>query len=55
MGHMGINCSTVPQDVNFVNNSNNGFCPNQGFNTGLVWGRISTEMSPLSEILSGIR
>jgi hypothetical protein len=34
MGHMGINCSTVPQDVNFVSNSNNGFCPNQGFNTG---------------------
>jgi hypothetical protein len=32
--HMGINCPTVPQDVNFVGNSNNGFCPNQGFNAG---------------------
>jgi hypothetical protein len=31
MGHMGINCSTVPQDVNFVGNSNNGFHTNQGF------------------------
>jgi hypothetical protein len=31
-GHMGINCPTVPQDVNFVGNSNNGFRPNQGFN-----------------------
>jgi hypothetical protein len=30
--HMGINCLTVPQDVNFIGNSNNGFCPNQGFN-----------------------
>jgi hypothetical protein len=33
-GHMGINCPTVPQDVNFVGNSNNGFLPNQGFNVG---------------------
>jgi hypothetical protein len=32
--HMGINCPTVSQDVNFVDNSNNGFRPNQGFN---VW------------------
>jgi hypothetical protein len=31
-GHMGINCLTVSQDVNFVGNSNNGFHPNQGFN-----------------------
>jgi hypothetical protein len=31
-GHMGINCPTVPQDVNFIGNSNNGFHPNQGFN-----------------------
>jgi hypothetical protein len=30
--HMGINCLTVPEDVNFVGNSNNGFSPNQGFN-----------------------
>jgi hypothetical protein len=33
IGHMGINCLTVSQDVNFIGNSNNGFCPNQGFNT----------------------
>jgi hypothetical protein len=32
IGHMGINCPMVPQDVNFFGNSNNGFCPNQGFN-----------------------
>jgi hypothetical protein len=32
MGHMGINCPTVPQDVDFVGNFNNGFCPNHGFN-----------------------
>jgi hypothetical protein len=31
---MGINCPTVPQDVNFVGNLNNGFHPNQGFNAG---------------------
>jgi hypothetical protein len=29
----------VPQDVNFVGNSNNGFCPNQGFNAG--WNKPS--------------
>jgi hypothetical protein len=29
---MGIHCATVPQDVNFIGNSNNGFCSNQGFN-----------------------
>jgi hypothetical protein len=56
--HMVINCLTVSQDVNFVGNSNNGFRPNQKFNSG--WnepsfpGRISTKMSPLSEISSGI-
>jgi hypothetical protein len=32
--HTGINYPTIPQDVNFVGNSNNGFCPNQGFNAG---------------------
>jgi hypothetical protein len=32
MGHMGINFPMVPQDVNFVGNSNNSFRPNQGFN-----------------------
>jgi hypothetical protein len=31
-GHMGINCPTASQDVNFVGNSNSGFHPNQGFN-----------------------
>jgi hypothetical protein len=38
-GHMGTNCPTVPQDVNFVGNSNNGFHPNQGFNAG--WNKPS--------------
>jgi hypothetical protein len=33
-GHMGINCPTIPQDVNFIGDSNNGFRPNQGFNAG---------------------
>jgi hypothetical protein len=33
-GHMGIHCPIVSQDVNFIGNSNNGFCPNQGFNDG---------------------
>jgi hypothetical protein len=37
--HTGINCSTVPQDVNFIGNSYNGFCPNQGFNAG--WNKSS--------------
>jgi hypothetical protein len=39
IGHMGINCLTVPQDVNFASNSNNGFRPNQGFNAG--WNKPS--------------
>jgi hypothetical protein len=39
IGHMGINCPMVPQDVNFFGNSNNGFCPNQGFNAG--WNKPS--------------
>jgi hypothetical protein len=34
IGHMGINCPTVSQDVNFIGNSNNSFFPNQGFNVG---------------------
>jgi hypothetical protein len=37
--HIGINCPTVPQDVDFVCNSNNGFRPNQGFNAG--WNKPS--------------
>jgi glutaredoxin-related protein len=37
--HMGINCLTVSQDVNFIGNSNKGFCPNQGFNAG--WNKPS--------------
>jgi hypothetical protein len=24
-GHMGVNCLTAPQDVNFIGNCNNGF------------------------------
>jgi hypothetical protein len=31
---MGINCQTVPENINFIGNSNNGFHPNQGFNAG---------------------
>jgi hypothetical protein len=38
-GHMGINCLTVSQDVNFIGNSNNGFHPNQGIND--VWNKPS--------------
>jgi hypothetical protein len=37
--HMGINCPTVSQDVNFVGNSNSGFHPNQCFNVG--WNKLS--------------
>jgi hypothetical protein len=37
--HMGINCPIVSQDVNFIGNSNNDFCPNQGFNAG--WNKPS--------------
>jgi hypothetical protein len=29
----------VPQDINFSGNSNNGFCPNRGFNAG--WNKPS--------------
>jgi hypothetical protein len=62
--HMGLNCPTVSEDVNFVGNSNNGFYPNQGFNAGwnkpsfhstiankVVWGRTTTEVNLLSRIL----
>jgi hypothetical protein len=38
-GHMGINCPTVSQDVNFIGNSNNDFHPSQGFNAG--WNKPS--------------
>jgi hypothetical protein len=38
-GHMGINCLTVSQNVNFVGNSSNGFHSNQGFNAG--WNKLS--------------
>jgi hypothetical protein len=37
--HMGVNCPTVCQDANFVGHSNNGFCPNQGFNSR--WNKAS--------------
>jgi hypothetical protein len=33
-GHMCVNWPTVHQDVNFIGNFNNGFCPNQGFTSG---------------------
>jgi hypothetical protein len=36
-GHMGINYPTVPHDVNFIGNSNNGFLPNKDFN--VVWNK----------------
>jgi hypothetical protein len=39
IGHMGIHCPTVSQDVTFVSNFNNGFCPNQGFIAG--WNKPS--------------
>jgi hypothetical protein len=68
MGHIGINCPMVPQDINFIGNSNNGFCPNQSFNAEwnkpsfpfdnrqqVVMGRISIGTSPLLEVSSGIR
>jgi hypothetical protein len=66
MVNMGINRPTVPQDINFIGNSNNGFHPNQGFNAGtnpvsnsttankVVWGRTSTEVNLLSRILCEI-
>jgi hypothetical protein len=37
--YMGINYLMVPQDVNFIGNSNNSFHPNQGFNAG--WNKPS--------------
>jgi hypothetical protein len=37
--HMRLNCLMVSQDVNFIGNSINGFCPNQGFNAG--WNKPS--------------
>jgi hypothetical protein len=39
IGHMDINCPIVSQDVNFIGNSSNGFCPNQGFTAG--WNKPS--------------
>jgi hypothetical protein len=38
-GHMGINYPMVPEEVNFIGNSNNGFHPNQSFNVG--WNKPS--------------
>jgi hypothetical protein len=67
-GHMGIHCPMVSQDVNFVGNSNNGFVLIKASMLGgtnpashstttnrVVMRRISIEMSPLSEISSGIK
>jgi uncharacterized protein (UPF0212 family) len=66
--HIDINCPMIPQDVNFVGNSNNDFILIKTSMVGgtspvshsttanrVVIGRISTEMSHLSEISSGIR
>jgi hypothetical protein len=39
IGHMRVNCMTVYQDANFVGHSNNGFRPNQVFNSG--WNKPS--------------
>jgi hypothetical protein len=39
IGHVGINCPTVSQDVNFIGNFKNGFRPNEGFNAG--WNKPS--------------
>jgi hypothetical protein len=39
IGHISINCPTVSQDVNFIDNSNSGFRPNQCFNAG--WNKSS--------------
>jgi hypothetical protein len=36
---MGINCPMVSQDINFIDNSNNDFHHNQGFNAG--WNKPS--------------
>jgi hypothetical protein len=39
VGHMGINCLMVTQDVIFIGNSSNGFRSNQGFNAR--WNKLS--------------
>jgi hypothetical protein len=62
-GHMGINCPMIPQNANFIGNSNNGFVLIKASMLGgtnpvsrltttnrVVLSRISTEISPLSEI-----
>jgi hypothetical protein len=67
IGHMGVNCSMVYKDANFIGHSNNGFHLNQGFNSWwnkpvscstiasrVVMGKISSEMSPNSRISSEI-
>jgi hypothetical protein len=36
---VGINSLMVSQDINFVSNFNNGFCPNKSFNAG--WNKPS--------------
>jgi hypothetical protein len=51
MGHMGINCSTVSQDVNFISNSNIGFRPNQGFNVG--WSKPSFPFNNRQQVVMG--
>jgi hypothetical protein len=51
MGHMGINCPTVPQDINFIGNSNNGYCPNQGFSAG--WNKPSLSFDNCQQVGMG--
>jgi hypothetical protein len=64
---MGINCPMVPQNANFIGNSNNGFVLIKASMLGgtnpvsrltttnrVVLSKISTEISPLSEISFGI-
>jgi hypothetical protein len=47
MGHMVVNCPTVHQDINFVGNSNKGFCPNRGFNLG--WNKLNFPFKNLQQ------
>ena len=32
-GHIDVNCPNAREDANIIGNSNNRFCPNQGFNS----------------------
>jgi hypothetical protein len=52
IGHVGINCPTVPQDVNFVGNSNNSFHPNQDFNNS--WNKPSFPFKNRQQVGNGL-